>query len=210
MGIPFPADIIILFFIACVSGLAPRKIKILLWAGSWVLRAAFLVASFSFNYKCIMFGYITHLLDMVQVYYIVRSPALLLNILKFCIKIGVVNVNAVPWTLNLTLLHLAAGEGCHKIVKMLIDNGADVNAMNSWNETPLNYVVSHLKYSPEIIDIKDKEDILEVIKILCKNGANVNAKNDHDCSPVDIALEHEDYKLLHLLIPFNASIPIWG
>ena len=90
---------------------------------------------------------------------------------------------------------------------MLIDNGADVNAMNSWNETPLNYVVSHLKNSP---DIKDEEAILEVIKILCKNGANVNAKNDHDCSPVDIALEHEDYKLLHLLIPFNASIPIWG
>ena len=210
MGIPFPADIIILFFIAWVSGLAPRKIKILLWAGSWVLRAAFLVASFSFNYKCIMFGYITHLLDMVQVYFIVTSPALLLNILKFCIKIGVVNVNAVPWTLNLTLLHLAAGEGRHKVVKMLIDNGADVNAMNSWNETPLNYVVSHLKNSPEIIDIKDKEDFLEVVKILCKNGANVNAKNDHDCSPVDIALEHEDYKLLHLLIPFNASIPIWG
>ena len=207
MGIPFPADIIILFFIAWVSGLAPRKIKILLWAGSWVLRAAFLVASFSFNYKCIMFGYITHLLDMVQVYFIVTSPALLLNILKFCIKIGVVNVNAVPWTLNLTLLHLAAGEGRHKVVKMLIDNGADVNAMNSWNETPLNYVVSHLKNSP---DIKDEEAILEVIKILCKNGANVNAKNDHDCSPVDIALEHEDYKLLHLLIPFNASIPIWG
>ena len=206
MGIPFPADLIILFFIAWVSGLSPRiarKIKIL----SWVLRAAFLVASFSFNYKCIMFGYITHLLDMVQVYFIVTSPALLLNILKFCIKIGVVNVNAVPWTLNLTLLHLAAGEGCHKIVKMLIDNGADVNAMNSWNETPLNYVVSHLKNSP---DIKDEEAILEVIKILCKNGANVNAKNDHDCSPVDIALEHEDYKLLHLLIPFNASIPIWG
>ena len=210
MGIPFPADIIILFFIACVSGLAPRKIKNLLWAGSWVLRAAFLVASFSFNYKGIMFGYITHFLDMVQVYYIVRSPALLLNILKFCIKIGVVNVNYIPWTLNLTLLHLAAGEGRHKVVKMLIDNGADVNAMNSWNETPLNYVVSHLKNSPEIIDIKNKEDFLEVIKILCKNGANVNAKNDHDCSPVDIALEHEDYKLLHLLIPFNASIPIWG
>ena len=206
MGIPFLANIIILFFIAWVSGWAPRiarKIKIL----SWVLRAAFLVASFSFNYKCIMFGYITHLLDMVQVYYIVTSPALLLNILKFCIKIGVVNVNLVPWTLNLTLLHLAAGEGCHKVVKMLIDNGADVNAMNSWNETPLNYVVSHLKNSP---DIKDEEAILEVIKILCKNGANVNAKNDHDCSPVDIALEHEDYKLLHLLIPFNASIPIWG
>ena len=207
MGIPFPADIIILFFIAWFSGLAPRKIKILLWAGSWVLRAAFLVASFSFNYKGIMFGYITHLLDMVQVYYIVTSPALLLNILKFCIKIGVVNVNDPPWTLNLTLLHLAASMGCHKVVKMLIDNGADVNAMNSWNETPLNYVVSHLKNSP---DIKDEEAILEVIKILCKNGANVNAKNDHDCSPVDIALEHEDYKLLHLLIPFNASIPIWG
>ena len=206
MGIPFPADLISLFFIAWVSGLSPRiarKIKIL----SWVLRAAFLVASFSFNYKCIMFGYITHFLDMVQVYYIVTSPALLLNILKFCIKIGVVNVNYIPWTLNLTLLHLAAGEGCHKIVKMLIDNGADVNAMNSWNETPLNYVVSHLKNSP---DITDEEAILEVIKILCKNGANVNAKNDHDCSPVDIALEHEDYKLLHLLIPFNASIPIWG
>ena len=209
MSIPFLANIIILFFIAWVSGLAPRiarKINIL----SWVLRVAFLVAIYSFNYKCIMFSYIFRLLDVVQVYYIVTSPALLLNILKFCIKIGVVNVNAVPWTLNLTLLHLAAGEGRHKVVKMLIDNGADVNAMNSWNETPLNYVVSHLKNSPEIIDIKNKEDILEVIKILCKNGANVNAKNDLDCSPVDIALEHEDYKLLHLLIPFNASIPIWG
>ena len=56
----------------------------------------------------------------------------------------------------------------------------------------------------------DEEMILEIVKVLCKNGANVNAKNYQDCSPVDIALQNRDYRLLDHLIPFKASIPIWG
>ena len=64
-------------------------------------------------------------------------------------------------------------------------------------------------------DEEDDEDdeemvILEIVKVLCNNGADVNAKNDQDRSPVDIALEHGAYRLLNHLIPFKASIPIWG
>ena len=136
-------------------------------------------------------------------------PIVLLNILKFCIKIGLVNVNARPFKNsndlihNCTLLHFAACCGCDNVVKMLLENGTDVNAINGMNETPL-------QFSVENNEEDDEEIFLEIVKILCKNGADVNAKNDQDCSPVEIALQHGDYRLLHHLIPYKASIPIWG
>ena len=143
-------------------------------------------------------------------YFLFKSllPKVLGNIVKFFIKIGFVNVNARPFIFptNDTLLHLAVVCRWLEVVKFLIENGADVNVINDFNETPL-----HLITVPDNdINDDDEEMVLEIVKVLCKNGANVNAKNDQDCSPVDIALQHEDYRLLDHLIPFKSSIPMWG
>ena len=135
------------------------------------------------------------------------------------IKIGFINVNARPWAyifINIpyiifpadddTLLHLAVVCRWLEVVKFLIENGADVNVINDFNETPL-----HLITVPDNdINDDDEEMVLEIVKVLCKNGANVNAKNYQDCSPVDIALQNRDYRLLDHLIPFKSSIPMWG
>ena len=144
-------------------------------------------------------------------------PKVFLNIVKFCIKIGFVNVNTRSLALpnnGDTLLHSAAWCRCLEVVKFLIENGADVNAINSMNLTPLQYLVEDLFDDDEDddkdYDDDDEEEILEIVKVLCKNGADVNAKNDQDHSPVEIALQYGDYRLLDHLIPFKASIPIWG
>ena len=39
---------------------------------------------------------------------------------------------------EMTPLHYAVGEGHTKVVELLIANGADVNAKNNWNGTPLD------------------------------------------------------------------------
>jgi len=86
--------------------------------------------------------------------------------IKFLIYDKNANVNAIDDESN-TPLHLATQNAVNyrywfnpKIIKLLIKNGADVNAINIWGETPLYYPVAA------------QGDNFEVIKILVKNGAN--------------------------------------
>lgn len=49
-----------------------------------------------------------------------------------------------------TALHWAATSGHKDVVKLLLDNGADVNALNSYGETPLERAVYYIReYSNE-------------------------------------------------------------
>ena len=73
---------------------------------------------------------------------------------------------------NGTPLHLAATFGHKEIAELLIDKGADVNAVGGllgW--TPLHWAAS--------------EGRKEVAELLIAKGANVNAKDDHGETPLD-------------------------
>lgn len=95
-----------------------------------------------------------------------------------------------------TALHLAAAEGHFEIVKFLVENGAQVNAVDRWNRTPLedalrgkhNQIIDYLiqkggrtfMSEEEIANrlcIAAGEGELETIKLLVKAGANINAGN---------------------------------
>ena len=71
-----------------------------------------------------------------------------------------------------TPLHLAVMEGHFKVVKLLIENGANVNAQDNKGYTPLHYAVM-------------KEPTF--IKYLLDNGADVNAQDDKGQTPLDLA-----------------------
>lgn len=98
-----------------------------------------------------------------------------------------------------------------EIIKFLIKKGADVNAKNYTNSSPLHYAVALKNKGTEIIkllidkgaDVNAKNCYgdtplhravfrsFENAKILIDNGADVNAKDNDGKTPLDIA---KDYK----------------
>ena len=99
-------------------------------------------------------------------------------------------------------LHLAVNQNDLNSVKILVENGAMVNARNKDNHTPLHIsaadgskeIVKILIENGASIDIQNqdqetalhiavKENELEVVKYLVENGALVNAKNKDNFTP---------------------------
>jgi len=77
-------------------------------------------------------------------------------------------------TTPLTLAMLACEND--EIVKLLVSNGADVNAEDDkWGQTPLHFAAT------------TQEDI-EVVKFLISNGADVNAGRERGNTPLDMVL----------------------
>lgn len=71
-----------------------------------------------------------------------------------------------------------------ELVEMLIDHGADVNAVEGMeNETALHTVIR----SP----LLSNSDTIAIIKVLLKNGARVNVENINHQSPLGIAYNDE-------------------
>jgi ankyrin repeat protein len=60
-----------------------------------------------------------------------------------------------------TALHAAAGRGQREMARFLLEQGADVNAMNGWGETPLHCAVAQRH--------------LEMVADLLECGADINA-----------------------------------
>ena len=74
-----------------------------------------------------------------------------------------------------TFLHMAAAFGDLQIMQYLIDNGADVNVTDYYEETPLYKSIMHCEPEPE--ECKD------VVRLLLKYGACINTKP----SPLELA-----------------------
>ena len=56
------------------------------------------------------------------------------------------------------------------IVKILVDNGADVNARDKYEHTPLHYA--------------SKKASADVIKVLVDAGADISARDDEEKTPL--------------------------
>jgi len=67
--------------------------------------------------------------------------------------------------MNRTPIIYACKHGNYPFVKMLVENGADVNITDKSKKMPLNYVNDKLKESP------DREDFKQIKEFLIKNGA---------------------------------------
>lgn len=70
-------------------------------------------------------------------------------------------------------------------VKLLLENGADVNARGWYYKTPL-HLASSLGY-------------LEVSRLLIEHGADINAQDEEYQTPFSIALTNGYRKLAHFL-----------
>lgn len=76
--------------------------------------------------------------------------------------------------------------------RFLIENGANVNAGNHWNNTPLHLVA--------------RQGNEEFVKLLLAHGAQVNAKNFSDETPLHWAAEVNCLGVLEILLDNGANV----
>ena len=78
-----------------------------------------------------------------------------------------------------TPLHFAATKGYLQVMKILIDNGANVNAKNKNGLTPLHYAVD--------VNYSSSRNCEKVVKLLMDNGADISIKGNNGLTPLDLA-----------------------
>jgi ankyrin repeat protein len=99
--------------------------------------------------------------------------------------------------LDLTALHLPSEHGCLDIIRLLLENGANVDAQDNDGSTPLHLIISnmsmgskeslHSKASlhPEVSE--DSEPHREAVKLLLKHGASGQRENNRGETPFQVA-----------------------
>jgi ankyrin repeat protein len=106
-----------------------------------------------------------------------------------------------------TALHIAARQGHVKIARKLIDAGANVNATNRYDETPLLCAVWYR-------ETKSNEEIelsLEIAGMLVDAGADLNAFNCTKDTPLLLAIfTRGALPIIELLVSAGADIHAQG
>jgi len=96
-----------------------------------------------------------------------------------------------------TALTLAACGAAPKIVRMLVDNGDDVNRIDAEGMTPLLHSC-------------ECEPSDSVVRALLECGANVNVKDRHSQSPLAMSCERGKTEIVRMLLAKNADVDIRG
>lgn len=78
-------------------------------------------------------------------------------------------------------------------IKILIDNGGFINALNIFGQTPLHRLVS----------FSNSDDVVEV---LLKYGANPNLADHDGCTPLQKAVNYNSPKNVKLLLEYGADL----
>lgn len=119
------------------------------------------------------------------------NTCMVLNLLKHGAKMIKTSTNQTP-------LHIAASKCAKEICQMLLDHGADVNAIDNKNAAPLHYA---LRLN------KTEEDQEAFIDILISNGANVNMKGTvHEFTPLHISIGFKKLRIIKILLKNGASL----
>lgn len=103
------------------------------------------------------------------------------------------DVNAVTSSEEETPLHVAVRCDNGKLVELLLDRGANVNAVERRNRTPLHAAVRYDSHKG-------------LVELLLKKGAIVNAIDNLGMTPLHFALKYDNGKLVELLLEKGANI----
>lgn len=129
-----------------------------------------------------------------------------------------------PDGLNTNLM-IASAEGYTSEVHRLIKLGADVDATNYENITPLIYAVANnhvttvkalLEYNPDTetftnsgesaLHIAAKDNMVEIVEVLIRAETNINLKDSHGATPLHYATAYGYFYMCDLLLYYNADI----
>jgi ankyrin repeat protein len=116
------------------------------------------------------------------------------------------NVNARN-VLGGNALHVAANyRGDVEVMRMILDKGADVNAVNGDGHTPLLLALRHGHYRHE----GKGERLLAVAGLLLSRGASAKIAGASGELPVSAAMDPPNLPLIRLLIQHGAALPADG
>ena len=97
------------------------------------------------------------------------------------------NINSNNYGYEIQPIHLAAKNGYLEIAKLLLLNGANVNAKDAAHQTPLHFAASRGNF--------------EIAKLLLQNGANINLKTSYyQETPLHYAAYNGNFEIVKLLI----------
>ncbi|MBN3896996.1 MAG: ankyrin repeat domain-containing protein [Nostoc sp.] len=113
------------------------------------------------------------------------------NLIELLLNCGA-NVNEKMKSKNVSPLHRASATGCLDICELLIDHGADVNALGEHGKTPL-HLATQLGHQ-------------NITELLLDCGANVNALDESKSSPLFEAARHHDLSVAESLLDHGAEV----
>ena len=125
-----------------------------------------------------------------------------------------------------SFLHYACREGYFIVAKTLIENGADINAKDKWDQTPLHSAVYSgfskmvellINNKDTIVDAVDEwgqtplhyaseKGYLEIIKKLISKKADVNTIDNYGNTPLHYASEKGYLEIVKLLVEHGARL----
>lgn len=105
------------------------------------------------------------------------------EIAKLCIEYGA-DCNQIDDISGITALHFAVQHQLIEVVKLLVENQADIEAVDVNGNTPLSDAVFY------------SEGKGEIIKLLLAHGADRNKENYHGVSPLSLAKNIGNYDLV--------------
>lgn len=130
---------------------------------------------------------------------------------------------------RITPLHNAAHFGHGEVTKVLLENGANVDAKNVEGNTPLFAAVHQQNAEVTVILIRKGADVnakneygyapiraasrngnAEILKILIEGGADVNVKDNQGSTPLHVAVDEGDAETIKILIDNGADIDAIG
>ena len=94
---------------------------------------------------------------------------------------------------NQTPLHIACEGNCFDIAKLLISNGADINAVDSHLNTPLHIACFHNYY--------------DIVELLISSGAEIMCYNDINDIPLHMACKtNNSSRAIDLLLSKGSDV----
>src|SRR6266851_1615961 len=124
------------------------------------------------------------------------APCGLPTVVKFLLIEHSQEIDALGFDEDSTALHLACRRGHVEVVCVLLDGGADAEALDKRKSTPL-HVVSQGGHA-------------ELVRVLLDHGVDTKPKNDGDHTPVYLALMGGHVQVVKVFIEFGVDIGIDG
>ena len=100
--------------------------------------------------------------------------------------------------LGMTALHWAADQMHNDVAESLLAHGADLNARDKDNETPLHTAVR----------ADHKVGHAAIVRLLLAHGADVNARDNDGWTPLHFAADNGDDTVVDLLLAYGAAANI--